>query len=150
MAGKQSTTLPEPKLPTRLRKLMLPARDAYHGLQGRRGRYAVYSYMHEVYLAYLEIEHYHLTKSLENFALSDDRAYARNDAHPFRLIIDYTSNEPDKVKSRWCRALECAHQEDVTPRKLRRFLIKHGGIAGCARLAAQKLPLAERTRHWTD
>ena len=65
----------------------------------------------------------------------------RRNVHPLRVIIEATSDEPDlKKKSRWTRALEYAHAENVKPKKLVRFFKGHGGISGCAGAASELNP----------
>lgn len=134
-----------------LRRCLLPARNAYQDLQSRRTRCAIDTYLKRVYSAYVETERHRLAKNLTSFALSENRVSLRKATHPIRVIIETTSDESDnRVKSRWCRALEYAHHHETPPTRLRKFFRRNGGIAGCARCAAEELPKRETTGTWDE
>lgn len=65
----------------------------------------------------------------------------KSDPHPFRILIDLTTSEPDlKLRSRWQRALRFVESQHIEPDKLLKFLRRHGGVSGCARQAAYQFP----------
>lgn len=148
----RSTKLKEHQTEHFLRKCLLPPRCAYQRLQGRRGRFAIYTYLRSVYAAYLDIRHHRLAKGLKKFASSEMRKSIRKGIHPIRIVMDATSTEPDtKVKSRWSRALQYALHEQVPANQLREFFRLHKGIAGCARRASDTMPVKWSPRgHWTE
>jgi hypothetical protein len=74
--------------------------------------------------------------------------------HAFRAIIDatYPSLE-SKMASRWTRALEFAFSLDTPPSRLLDFFKQSGGVANCARNAANTDPKKSRQEpydYWID
>jgi hypothetical protein len=62
----------------------------------------------------------------------------RKGTSPIRILIEATFPGADiRQKSRWVRALEYLASEDVPIREFKRFIRANGGLAGCARLAAE-------------
>jgi hypothetical protein len=57
------------------------------------------------------------------------------------MLIKAANCSPEaKILSRWVRALEYASMKGVRPEHLMYIFEQHGGIAGCARLAAKTDP----------
>ena len=72
-------------------------------------------------------------------ALAEELAIPRRKGtSPIRVLVEATlPNAELKQKSRWVRALEYLASEDVPTREFKRFIRANGGLAGCARLAAE-------------
>lgn len=115
-----------------------------------RKRFAHYRYLRAVYRAYCELEDKRLLKRLRRYLIRNHQI-RDEDAHAIRMIIDATTTRQEKrERSRWTRALECAWNEEVSPDELLLFFRRNKGIAGCARLAAESLPLRRSTRRTSE
>jgi hypothetical protein len=58
---------------------------------------------------------------------------------PIRILIEAALTKAEiKQKSRWVRVLEYASSENIPTEHFRKFIRANGGLAGCARLAAQQ------------
>lgn len=56
-----------------------------------------------------------------------------------RVLVEATLPSAGlKQKSRWVRALEYVHSENVSPSHFRKFVRHCGGLAGCAALASRQ------------
>ena len=113
------------------------ARQAASHRSAAGGRFAAYDYLEVIYSIYVAWK-------LARSATRNARALAaaldipmRQGVSVIRIVIEATwPSAETKQKSRWTRALECAHAEMTAPRSLISFIKAHGGVAGCARLAA--------------
>jgi hypothetical protein len=78
------------------------------------------------------------TKQLAKFY--KDRVKLRKNTHPIRAIIDASSAEDARVKSRWTRALQYLEKNAIQVVKVgfRKLMEENGGIIGCAgKMASQ-------------
>jgi hypothetical protein len=111
-----------------------------------RARFAFYEYLRAVYRVVWRwgLLTRHKTSTLAKLAGNPNRIHQQ----PFRVIIDatYPSLEA-KMASRWTRALEYAFSRDIPPSRLNDFFKQTGGVASCARGAANADP-KKRRRRW--
>jgi hypothetical protein len=113
-----------------------PARAAATKLNRPASRFAIYDFLETVYRVYTDWKDQNRAKQLAR-TLADELGIARRKGmNPIRVLIEVTLPSADlKQKSRWVRALEYIHSEDVSPSRFRKFVRSRGGVAGCARLA---------------
>jgi hypothetical protein len=117
-----------------------------------RARFAFYKYLRAVYRV---VWRWGLLKRRKTTALAKMVGKpSRIDLQPSRVIIDatYPSLEA-KMASRWCRALEYAFSRDIPPSRLIDFFEQSGGVANCARNAANTDPKKirqESCEFWID
>jgi hypothetical protein len=117
-------------------------RVAAEAMNSSRSRYAAYEFLlavYEPYWGWIDAGHYdaHITASIRR---KSDRRYGKNE-HPVKMLIRAANCSLEaKVLSRWVRALEYALLKSTRPKHLSYFFEHHGGIAGCATLAAKMAP----------
>ena len=117
-----------------------------------KARFAFYKYLKAVYRV---VWRWGLLKRRKTTALAKLVGKPnRIDLQPSRVIIDatYPSLEA-KMASRWTRALEFALLQDIAPSGLPDFLKQEGGVANCARKAANADPKKTRQEpyeFWID
>jgi hypothetical protein len=108
-------------------------------LNQTKARFAFYKYLRVVYRA---VWHWGLSKRRKTTTLAAlTGRQGQVGLHAFRAIIDatYPSLEA-KMASRWTRALEFAFLRDIAPSQLLDFFKQSGGVANCARHAANTDP----------
>ncbi|WP_156041983.1 hypothetical protein [Bradyrhizobium sp. URHD0069] len=117
-----------------------------------KARFAFYKYLRAVYRV---VWRWGLSKRRKTTALAKIVGKpSRIDLQPSRVIIDatYPSLEA-KMASRWTRALEYAFSRDIPPSRLVYFFKQPGGVANCARHAANTDPKTTRPEpyeFWID
>jgi hypothetical protein len=121
------------------------------------GRFGIYKYLEAVYRVYVGWKDHGIAKRASRVLarkLSIKRRWGRNS---LRILIEATIPQASyKQKSRWVRALEYIYSESIPTKKFRAFVRQHGGLAGCARLAASacpkwsRSPLECREAAWDD
>jgi hypothetical protein len=115
-----------------------PAKDAAARLKQAIGRFAIYEFLETVYRIYVVWKRRKIAKRSGRTLARELNIVRRKGMSPIRVLIESALPTADlKQKSRWTRALEYAANEEVPPKKLRKFIHAHGGLAGCARLSAQ-------------
>ena len=116
------------------------------------GSSEIYAYLRIIYSIYREWRHQKNAKQSARRLAEAGHISLRKGTSPIRVLIDATLPGADlKQKSRWVRALEYASSEGVPTAQFCKFVRTHGGLAGCARLAAMTY---EKRYHpvgyWTD
>lgn len=111
-------------------------RKAAAQLNQRTGRFEIYNYLEAVYSVFTGWTA-RKTARRSARALADQLDIVqRKGMSPIRILIEATIPRAHfKHKSRWVRALEYAHSQNVSPPDFARFIRARGGLAGCARLA---------------
>lgn len=115
-----------------------PAKEAAARLRRRGARFTIYDFLGAVYCVYSDWKrHKRATRSAR--ILADELGIVRRKGMgPIRVLIEATLPEAElKQKSRWVRALEYVNSQDISVKEFRQFVQRHGGFAGCARLAVQ-------------
>jgi hypothetical protein len=109
-----------------------------HGSVPQKGRIRLYDFLRAVYCVYVDWKRLGIAKQSARALANQTALVQRKGMSPIRVLIEATLPDADvKQKSRWVRALEFVHSEDVPPAQLRRFIGDHGGVAGCAREAVR-------------
>lgn len=113
-----------------------PAKKAAARLRRRVGRFEIYDPLGAIYRVHIDWTRRRIAKRSAR-RLADELAIVRRKGmSPIRVLIEATLPEADfKQKSRWVRALQYACSEEVPAERFRKFVRRHGGLAGCARLA---------------
>jgi hypothetical protein len=125
-----------------------PAKEAAARLRNRVGRFDIYDVLEAVYRVYVHWRGRKIAK-LSAHTLADELNMAwRKGMNPMRVLIEATvSHANSKQKSRWVRALEYVYSQDVPVERFRKFVGRHGGLAGCAQLAVRMNRKRRRPRH---
>jgi hypothetical protein len=112
----------------------------------------IYDYLTIIYSIYSEWRHQKRAKHSARLLAEAKKIPLRKGTSPIRVLIDATLLGGDlKQKSRWVRALEYANSERVPTAQFRKFVRAHGGLAGCARLAAMtNEKRCHPVGYWTD
>jgi hypothetical protein len=106
-------------------------------LRRRSGRFELYDLLEAVYRVYIDWKRRKIAKRSARTLADEMNIVRRKGMSPIRVLIEARLPSADfKQKSRWVRALEYVYSERVAPPQFRKFVRTHGGIAGCARLAA--------------
>jgi hypothetical protein len=131
--GKHRSTAPKFKATIQL--LRSAAREAGQG----RGRFEIYKFLRAVYRVHVSWKQRQIARKSARAIAADLAIISRRGMSPIRILIEAALTKADiKQTSRWVRALEYASSENVPAKAFRKFLRQHGGLAGCARLAAQQ------------
>jgi hypothetical protein len=114
-----------------------PAKQSAAKLQQRVGRFEIYCVLEAIYRVYADWRRRGIAKRSAR-ELADELPIARRKGRsPIRLLIEALLPNADfKQKSRWVRALEYLSSHHIPANKFREFVGTHGGLAGCAHLAA--------------
>jgi hypothetical protein len=113
-----------------------PAREAAKRLPPRAGRFEFYDFLEAIYRVYIDWKRRRIAKRSARVLADQLSIVRRKGMSPIRVLIEATLPKADfRQKSRWVRALEYVHSENVSPPRFRKFIRTHGGIAGCARMA---------------
>jgi hypothetical protein len=125
-------------LSTDLIKTIQPAKAAAARLRRRVGRFEIYDLLEAIYRIYIDWKRRKVAKRAAR-KLADQLVIARRKGmSPIRVLIEAVLPYANfKQKSRWVRALEYVHSEDVSLSQFRKFIRTHGGVAGCARLSVK-------------
>jgi hypothetical protein len=115
-----------------------PAKEAAARLKRRVGRFETYDFLGAIYRVYIGWKRRKIAKRSARTLADAMNIVRRKGMSSIRVLIEATLPDADfKQKSRWVRALEYAYSENVPAKGFRKFVRRHGGLAGCARLAAQ-------------
>ena len=115
-----------------------PAKEAAARLSKRVGRFEVYSFLKSIYRVYMQWKDRKVARRSARLMAYELSITRRKGTSPIRVLIEATFPGADlRQKSRWVRALEYLASEDVPVREFKRFIQANGGLAGCARLAAE-------------
>lgn len=123
----------------KLAAIIQPAKEAAARLKRRVGRFESYDFLETIYRVYTDWKNRKIAKRSARTLAEDTNIARRKGMSPIRVLIEATLPNADfKQKSRWVRALEYIYSENVPPSRFRKFVRSNGGLAGCARLAAQE------------
>jgi hypothetical protein len=112
------------------------AREAAARLRRRVGRFEIYDLLEAIYRVYIDWKRRKIAKRSARVLADRLSIVRRKGMSPIRVLIEATlPSAAIKQKSRWVRALEYVHSENVSPSQFRKFIRTRGGIAGCADLA---------------
>jgi hypothetical protein len=115
-----------------------PAKEAVARLSKRVGRFEIYSFLKSIYRVYMRWKDRGIARRSARLMAQELSIARRKGTSPIRVLIEATVPGADlRQKSRWVRALEYISSEDIPAREFRKFIRANGGLAGCARLAAQ-------------
>jgi hypothetical protein len=117
-------------------------RAAAEAMNASRSRYAAYDFLSVVYESYWDwFVEGHSDERIKCLIRRSSGRQHNNHEHPFKMLIRAANCSAEaKVLSRWVRALEYASMKRTRPQHLTYIFERHGGIAGCARLAAKDDP----------
>jgi hypothetical protein len=114
------------------------AKEAGARLNKRAGRFEIYSFLKSIYRVYMRWKDRRVAKRSAHLMAQEMSITRRKGTSPMRVLIEATFPGADlRQKSRWVRALEYLASEDVPVQEFKRFIRANGGLAGCARLAAE-------------
>lgn len=121
-----------------LAEAIQPAKEAAARLSKRVGRFEMYSFLKSIYRVYMQWKDRRVAIRSARTLADKMNIVRRKGMSPMRVLIEATFPGADlRQKSRWVRALEYLASEDVPAQEFKRFIRAHGGLAGCARLAAE-------------
>jgi hypothetical protein len=127
-----------PRLSPDLAAAIHPAKEAAAQLKRRVGRFEMYDLLEAIYRIYVDWKRRKVAKRSAHMLADELNMVRRKGMSPIRVLIDAVKPDADfKQKSRWVRALEYLSSQDVPVEGFRKFARRHGGVAGCARLAVQ-------------
>jgi len=130
--------LPRGSASPKLAAAIQPAKEVAARLKRRCGRFEIYDLLEAVYRVYLDWKSRKIAKRSARTLANEMNIVRRNGMSPIRILVEATLPSADlKQKSRWVRALEHVYSENVPPSRFYKFVRRHGGLAGCARLAVQ-------------
>lgn len=136
-------TTPSKRTPARHRISMelaaatRPAKEAAARLRRRIGRFESYNLLEVIYRIHRDWERRKISRRSARILARELAIARRKGMSPVRVLIEAMLSEADfKQKSRWVRALEYVHSENVPLSQFHKFMRARGGVAGCARLAA--------------
>jgi hypothetical protein len=114
------------------------AKEAAARLNKRVGRFEIYSFLKSIYRVYMRWKDRRVARRSARLMAQELSITRRKGTSPLRVLIEATFPGADlRQKSRWVRALEYLASEDVPAQQFKRFIRANGGLAGCARLAAE-------------
>jgi hypothetical protein len=127
-----------PRLSPNLAAAIHPATEAAERPRRRVGRFKIYDVLEAIYRIYVGWKRLRVAKK-SAYTLANELNLAwRRGMTPIRVLIEATiPHVTCKQKSRWVRALEYVYSQDVSIERFRRFVGRHGGLAGCAQLAVR-------------
>ena len=118
-----------------------PVVAAISSLARQNGRYGFHQYLTEVYRVGCDWSQRKIRKRRTKELIRTAEIEAQRDLHTFRAIIEATFPSPQaKQTSRWTRALEYALLSKIPVSELAMHFKKKGGVARCARDAAEEIP----------
>ena len=133
---KTSPARPESQIPIDLAATIQFMHKAAAALKRRGGRFEIYGYLAAVYSVYVRWKRRKKANRSARALAHELNIVQRKGMSPIRVLIEATVPSVDfEQKSRWVRALEYIHSENVSPSQFRKFTRTRGGVAGCARLA---------------
>jgi hypothetical protein len=114
------------------------AKEAAARLNKRVGRFEIYSFLKSIYRVHMRWKDRGVARRSARLMAQELSIPRRKGTSPIRILIEAAVPGADpRQKSRWVRALEYLASEDVPTREFKRFIRANGGLAGCARLAAE-------------
>jgi hypothetical protein len=121
-----------------LAAVIQPATEAAIKLKLRVGRFELYGFLKAIYRVYMRWKDRRVARRSARLIAQELSITRRKGTSPIRVLIEATFPGADlRQKSRWVRALEYLASEDVPTQEFRTFVRANGGLAGCARLAAE-------------
>jgi hypothetical protein len=133
-----SRRAPNQHMPPDLAASIQPVRQAAARLKHRVGRFDLYDFLEAIYRVYVDWKKRKVPKRSARTLAKELNIAWRKGMSPIRALIEAVKPDADfKQKSRWVRALEYVYAEDIPPKRFQKFVGHNGGLAGCARLAAQ-------------
>jgi hypothetical protein len=127
-----------PRLSPDLAAAIHPAMEVAAQLKRRVSRFEIYDLLEPIYRIYVDWKRRNIAKRSARMLADELNMVQRKGMSPIRVLIDAVNPDADfKQKSRWVRALEYLSSQDVPVERFRKFAGRHGGVAGCARLAVQ-------------
>lgn len=143
--------------PPDLTAVIRPAKEAAARLKQPVGRFKIYDVLEAIYRIYVDWKRHNIANRSARMFTDELNMVRRKGMSPIRVLIDAVNPEADlKQKSRWVRALDYLYSQDVPVEQFRKFAGRHGGVAGCSRLAVQINRKRRRPRRecaegdWTD
>jgi hypothetical protein len=114
------------------------AKEAAARLNKHVGRFEIYSFLKYIYRVYVQWRDRGVARRSARLMAQELSITRRKGTSPMRVLIEATFPGADlRQKSRWARALEYLASAEVPTREFKRFIRANGGLAGCARLAAE-------------
>jgi hypothetical protein len=140
--SKAPFTIPRPiGLDSKTWRYIEPIFEALQQTQHQTGRFRFYGSLAAVYRTYKEWKDLGISKRMARHLAEHLKTTRMKSTTAVRTLIDATFPTLDaKQKSRWSRALEFAALTKTTPDDVPKLFKNSSGIAGCARLAAQRKP----------
>jgi len=133
------------------------SRDYPARTHSQNGRFQIYKFLRAVYRVHVDWKRRGNAKKSSSALAKKLSLKLRKGTSPIRILIEASFPTADhKQKSRWVRALQYTYAENVPVKKFRPFLRRHGGLAGCARLAVSVKRKRRRPRRdcpegdWSD
>lgn len=127
-----------PRLSPDLAAVIRPAKEAATRLRRRIGRFEIYDVLEAIYGIYVGWKRLKEARKSAHALANELNLSWRKGMRPIRVLIEATMpTETYKQKSRWVRALEYVYSQDVPVERFRKFVSRHGGLAGCAQLAVR-------------
>jgi hypothetical protein len=129
-----------------------PAKEAAAGLKRRAARFESYGFLEAIYRIYIDWKCRKIAKRSARALANELNIVWRKSMSPIRVLIEAVLPDADfKQKSRWVRALEYLAEAEIPAKQFQRFVRVHGGLAGCARLAAKHNRKRQRSRlNWDE
>lgn len=114
------------------------AKETAARLNKRVVRFEIYSFLESIYRVYMRRKDRGVARRSARLMAQQLSITLRKGTSPVRVLIEATLPKAElKQKSRWVRALEYLTSKDVPTQEFKRFIRANGGLAGCARLAAE-------------
>lgn len=124
------------RMSAELAAVIRPAKEAATRLRRHVGRFEIYDLLGAIYRVHVDWKRLKIAKRSARILARELNIVRRKDMSPIRVLIEAVLPEADsKQKSRWVRALEYIHSENVSSSRFHNFIRTRGGLAGCARLA---------------
>jgi hypothetical protein len=121
-----------------LEALIQPAREAATRLRRGTGRFRLHDLLEAIYRVYIDWKRRKIARRSARIIADEMNIDQRKGMSPIRVLIEAALPSANfKQKSRWVRAIEYIASENISAKGFQKFISAHGGIAGCARLAAK-------------
>ena len=117
---------------------VLTTKEAVAKSKQSGGRPEIYDSLETVFRIYVDWKSRKIAKRSARTLADKTNIVRRKGMSPIRVLIEATLPKADfKQKSRWVRALEYVYSQNISVKEFQQFIRRHGGFAGCARLAVQ-------------